>query len=1304
MKTLYLRNYLFALTIFVSILTTQAQSILNYSFTATSGTYTALSGSTAPTFSGGSTNDGWYNSIPIGFEFWFMGTRYDNVGASTNGWFTFGLGSTSITNAVAANSFSSNAVPKPFVAPLWDDLDFTQSLGMFSYKTTGTAPNRIFTAEWLNAEWGWSANDSVISFQVKLYETSGKVDFIYRQENSAVASGSASIGIEGASTFQSLNGTGTSPSSSTTTSTNNLSTKPASGQIYSFTPLTPAAPTGLSFTSVTQNSMTVNWTDNATNEFGYVIYISTDSINYTFQTQYAANTTSGNMISLAPTTKYFYKIYAVTEGGLSNVLIGNQTTLTGTLSGVIAIPGTYATITAAIAALATSGFSNSVVLELQSSYTSSGETFPITIPNNLGTTPTKTITLRPAFGASSLAITSNNQNGIINFNGSKYFKIDGRPGGTGSTIALTINNDYYSSTGGGSPVCSAISFSNDACNDTLRYCNLTGNANNGTSGVIVFATTAGATGNDSNSIENCNIHGGIYANPYTLINCYGTSTKENNSNTIANNNLYDFLGVGTTTNGILINNYNTDFRITGNHIYQSQSLTASSTSGLTMYGIYYNYGGGNITISNNYIGGSAPYCGGSAWQLGSVSTANRIIPIVIGSSTTLPSTISGNTIANYLLGTNSGGNEFVGISASGLLTINGNTIGSSTGTGNIMVVSEYAGSAAVYGISASGTITNNVIGSFDIGGTLPTHAVGFCGILGGTGNITITNNLIGSTTTANSINASNNSTNGQGLSGISTYNGLNNIITNNTISNFNNLSTSNNSNITGIYSACNASTFINTIINNNIQNLSTASSGIAANTPPISGVFASGGVINISQNSISNLYSTNTTAGVFIQGIFYSGTGYSIDTISSNFIHSISIVSSSTSSNLNGIYLYSGGGIFKNNMIQLGIKPDGTSLTAPCTIYGINKQSGSSITVIHNSIYIGGAGVAAGSVGSACIYKNTSSGSINIFYNNIFYNARTNASTGGNHYTVNYANNFNSFCNNNLFYTGVPLACMIYANGTTYTSFASYKSANYLDSNSAIADPRFVNITGNSAAVNLHINSAYATPIESFGSSTYTATDDYDGQLRASYSPVDVGADAGNFTALTLPVKWLSFEGKLIENRNVLCSWQTASEMNNDYFEIERSVDGSQFTAIGKVKGNGTINNVSSYQFTDHSLSSVNREPLTIYYRLKQTDIEGNFDYSNTIAINLNETKDAIIISPNPFTNNFELQLPTNFNYDDVNIDIKDIQGRTVFTKTYSLQNDQSKILVEANTLNTGIYFVNFTTKDGVSNYQKLVK
>jgi len=1301
MKKTYTRKVINTFIILTFILTAQAQNISNYSFSPTSGTYTALSGSTAPALSGGTTNDGWYNSISIGFEFWFMGVRYDNVGASTNGWLTFGLGATFISSAIPANSFSSSSVPRPFVAPLWDDLDFTQSLGVFSYKTTGTAPNRIFTAEWLNAEWGWGANDSVISFQVKLYESAGKIDFIYRQENSPVASGTASIGIQGASTFQSLNGTGTSPTSSTATSTNNLNTKPASGQVYSFIPPIPATPTGLGFTSVTQNSMTLNWTDNATNEFGYVIYTSTDSINYTFQTQLVANTTTSAMLSLLPGTRYYYKIYAVTEGGMSNVLAGSQTTLAGILSGVIAIPGAYPTITAAIAAIQTNGFANSIILELQSSYTCSGETFPITLPNNLGATPTKTITLRPASGVSSVTITTTNYNGTINFNGCKYFKIDGRPGGTGLTQALTINNDYVSPLYYG-----VINFTNDACNDTIRYCNITGsNVYYNNSGLIYFGSTSGTSGNDNNSIENCNIHAGNIANPPVLIYSYGTLGKENNSNTIANNNLYDFSSTNYNSSyGIFISSYSTDFRITGNHIYQTQSIT--STISTSMSGIYFGYPSGMVTISNNYIGGSARYCGSSAWELGSVSMANQIIPIMVYGSSTATSIVSGNIISNFLLGTNSSGIDFIGINVSGLCNVRGNIIGAASGTGNITIVSEYVGTANVYGISASinDTVANNLIGSFNVGGSLPAHGISFTGIAGGG---VITNNLIGSRTTANSIIASNNSTNGQFVYGISS-NSSSTTISGNTISNLTNTSTSANANnfIIGIYKTSGGTGPINIISGNIIQNLSCASSA-SSNYGALTGIVTSSGVnINVvSQNIITNLYATNTTSAAVVNGIFLqNGAGSNTDTISSNFIHSFSISSPSASSIMVGISL-NGNCMIKNNMIRLGIKPDGSALTNPCIIYGINKISGA-CTSIHNSIYVGGSGVVAGSGISACFNKNDSG--LDYIYNNIFYNERTNSSTGGNHFTMNFPTNAGG-CNYNLYYSGVPLACMLSANGTTYTNFTSYKSATGFDSTSGIADPRFVNSYGNSASVDLHINSVYATPIESFGSSTYTATDDFDGQIRSSLTPVDVGADAGNFTQLVLPVKWLSFEGQLENNKTVLLNWSTASEVNNEYFEVEKNVHGQQSTVngwevIGHVKGNGNSNTISHYQFEDNKPWTVVSGQSTIYYRLKQIDADGNFEYSNIISITLKELKDAIIISPNPFSDKFEILLPANFSSEVVTLDIRDVHGRSVFSETYLVQKDQSKISVETKQLSSGIYFVNFTTNDGMMKYQKLVK
>ena len=102
----------------------------------------------------------------------------------------------------------------------------------------------------------------------------------------------------------------------------------ASGTRYSLTPIIPAAPTNLTFTSVTSVSMTLNWTDNATNEVGYVVYSSTDGVTYSLVTQLPANATSLTQSLLAPTTAYSWIVYAITEGGLSSPLAGSQTTPT----------------------------------------------------------------------------------------------------------------------------------------------------------------------------------------------------------------------------------------------------------------------------------------------------------------------------------------------------------------------------------------------------------------------------------------------------------------------------------------------------------------------------------------------------------------------------------------------------------------------------------------------------------------------------------------------------------------------------------------------------------------------------------------------------------------------------------------------------------------------------------------------------------------------------------------------------------------------------------------------------------------
>lgn len=181
-----------------------------------------------------STDDALSAATNIGFNFVFGCTTYTQFKASSNGWLTF---NTSYTGNDFTNNLASGA-NKPMVGPLWDDL-MTSASGNVNYQLTGSAPNRVLTVEWKQMQWTYSAAGDVISFQVKLYETTNVIDFVYKQGATAVTSGSASIGIAPSSTagdYFSLNGTGATPTANYGSETSTLSAKPADGEVYRWTP------------------------------------------------------------------------------------------------------------------------------------------------------------------------------------------------------------------------------------------------------------------------------------------------------------------------------------------------------------------------------------------------------------------------------------------------------------------------------------------------------------------------------------------------------------------------------------------------------------------------------------------------------------------------------------------------------------------------------------------------------------------------------------------------------------------------------------------------------------------------------------------------------------------------------------------------------------------------------------------------------------------------------------------------------------------------------------------------------------
>lgn len=223
-----MKNLLLTLLTFVSMVVTYAQ--MSYTLTNTTGTYTANASPTVIHTSG--LDDYISTAVPIGFTFYLGCDAYTQFYASTNGWIGFG---SAAFYSEAYNDLNTSSY-RPKIAPLWDDLA-TGSGGNVNYQLTGTSPNRVLTVEWKEMEWTYSATTWALSFQVKLYETTNQIEFIYTRNGNATAntsSPSASIGICGTTSgqFYSLDGTGASPAASTATETNTLSSKPANGQIY----------------------------------------------------------------------------------------------------------------------------------------------------------------------------------------------------------------------------------------------------------------------------------------------------------------------------------------------------------------------------------------------------------------------------------------------------------------------------------------------------------------------------------------------------------------------------------------------------------------------------------------------------------------------------------------------------------------------------------------------------------------------------------------------------------------------------------------------------------------------------------------------------------------------------------------------------------------------------------------------------------------------------------------------------------------------------------------------------------------
>lgn len=192
-------------------------------------------------------------------------------------------------------------------------------------------------------------------------------------------------------------------------------------------------------------------------------------------------------------------------------------------------------------------------------------------------------------------------------------------------------------------------------------------------------------------------------------------------------------------------------------------------------------------------------------------------------------------------------------------------------------------------------------------------------------------------------------------------------------------------------------------------------------------------------------------------------------------------------------------------------------------------------------------------------------------------------------------------------------------------------------------------------------------------------------------SPGGPGAGTNNsgiipLGAAPLPIELINFAAKLNKSY-VELNWKTASEKNNSHFIVEKSQDAINYIFVGEVKGAGTKQIANNYSLNDYAPY----EGVS-YYRLRQTDYDGNFRYHGIIAVNADNLIDFVVY-PNPVDITEELTLRVNKDRSltETKLLISDVTGKEIFTinlpaNTYTYKINPEKIL-----LDKGIYFLKFT-------------
>lgn len=212
-------------------------------------------------------------------------------------------------------------------------------------------------------------------------------------------------------------------------------------------------------------------------------------------------------------------------------------------------------------------------------------------------------------------------------------------------------------------------------------------------------------------------------------------------------------------------------------------------------------------------------------------------------------------------------------------------------------------------------------------------------------------------------------------------------------------------------------------------------------------------------------------------------------------------------------------------------------------------------------------------------------------------------------------------------------------------------------------------------------------------------------QINAINAPGQL-TSSGESSIDLLPVHLDYFKGEVTDNNEILLEWETYSEKNNAFFTIEKRTGETDFITLDTIEGAGNSNLRSKYQFLDKSLITE-----ASYYRLKQTDFDGNIESFNIIHIAAKDFQNplnanAIKINqagPNPFSESFTISY-TSSEKDKVEINISSIEGEIVHREILETSQGENRYTFNnTKQIASGLYVVTLVNS-GKSDFVKMIK